>query len=185
MQRTIMVRPDAALELPDGNVLEVVSRESLLQAFADMEAVLHVSGGGFTVITQRAATGVPGERVTVAAMIQWQDRTNARSQPEQDEQLYQPPPVYTPPPAAPEEDVLVADLEGQRIALEPADLEAVLAARAARETPPVPEGPPVLSPEEAMRAIEEGIPQQPPAIHPDEPSDPEAEDVSQIPEHAR
>lgn len=72
--RTTLVRPE-----PDTGM---VDREKLVQAIMDGEATMWLAGGVLSIVPQRAPTGVPGEMVTVAVMIEWKDRTDARPQPE-------------------------------------------------------------------------------------------------------
>lgn len=59
-----------------------VSREAMIAALMDGEAMLARAGGVLSVITQREPTEFPGEMVTTAAVFEWKDRTDARPQPE-------------------------------------------------------------------------------------------------------
>ncbi len=66
----------------------IVDRRDVLEALEDMESVLYVAGGGFTVITQRVRAedvlvdGLPQEAFTQAVVFEWTDRTDARPAPE-------------------------------------------------------------------------------------------------------
>jgi hypothetical protein len=180
MQRTISVRPDQELTLTTGETIPCVSRGAMLEAFEAMEAQLWVAGGAVTVMVERVPTEVPQERVTTFALFTWQDRTSPgggvdRPQPESDRAVAPAPPVQE----------ANAYLDGAPVALTAEDLEAVLLARATREAPPEPEPARELTAEDMMAALETSLPQPPPQVHPAELSDPDAEDVSAIPEHAR
>lgn len=80
--RTRAVRPDMVFELEDGRQVAVVSEESLLQATVDVARTVNFAGGTMSLVVNRHPTGVPHEMVTVGALIQWQDRTDAKAQPE-------------------------------------------------------------------------------------------------------
>jgi hypothetical protein len=60
----------------------MVNREELVQAILDGEALLWRAGGVLTVLPGRAQTDIEGEMVTTSALLEWKDRTDARSQPE-------------------------------------------------------------------------------------------------------
>jgi len=70
------------MQTPDGTI-PVVSQSSLVKAVADGALMLDRAGGTLSVVLQRHATGFPNEMVTVGAVIEWRDRTDARPQPEQ------------------------------------------------------------------------------------------------------
>lgn len=80
MVRRAVVRPRP------GDV--TVTRDDVMQALSDAEAVLWTCGGGLQVITQRVRAdevlhdGLQGEAYTTAVIIEWRDRTDARQQPE-------------------------------------------------------------------------------------------------------
>lgn len=82
MQRTWVVRPDYEVTTT-GAPVPAVSQEALLKAVIDGAVMLHRAGGCLFVQQVRAETGVPGERVTTLAQVEWKDRTDARAQPEQ------------------------------------------------------------------------------------------------------
>lgn len=69
------------MQTPDGTI-PVVSQNSLVKAVADGALMLDRAGGTLSVVLQRHATGFPNEMVTVGAVIEWRDRTDARPQPE-------------------------------------------------------------------------------------------------------
>lgn len=90
-QRGWLVRPDHQVDVvdpengyaPDG-VIAAVSQHALAKAVVDGVVMLDRAGGVLSVTVSRAPTGVPGERVTTGAMVEWKDRTDARPQPEND-----------------------------------------------------------------------------------------------------
>jgi hypothetical protein len=71
--RTWAVHPDESGEVP---------RQAMGEALMDGEALLARAGGMLTVVTQRMPTGFPNEMVTVGAVFEWRDRTDARPQAE-------------------------------------------------------------------------------------------------------
>jgi len=73
--------PSQQLEL-EGRVWPVVAQEDLIKALLDGAILLDRAGGCLTVVLQRRPTPLPNEYVTVAAVVQWADRTNAKPQPE-------------------------------------------------------------------------------------------------------
>jgi hypothetical protein len=60
----------------------LVERQDVIEALVDAAAVLDCVGGALAVVQQREPTEVFGEMVTTAVLIEWKDRTDARSQPE-------------------------------------------------------------------------------------------------------
>lgn len=81
-QRAKAVRPDQAFEKEDGEVIGVVSLELMIEEVVRAVTTQDFSGGVLQIVVQRHPTGVPNEMVTVGALIQWQDRTDAKPQPE-------------------------------------------------------------------------------------------------------
>lgn len=79
--RSWQAQPSHQLEL-EGKVWPVVTQEDLIKALLDGAILLDRAGGCLTVVLQRKATPMPNEMVTVAAVVQWADRTNAKAQPE-------------------------------------------------------------------------------------------------------
>ena len=79
--RSWQANPSHQIEL-DGNVWPVVTQEDLVKALFDGAVMLDRAGGCLQVVLQRQATKMPNEMVTVAAIVVWQDRTNAKPQPE-------------------------------------------------------------------------------------------------------
>lgn len=79
--RSWQASPSAQIEL-DGQVWPVVTQDDLVKALYDGAILLDRAGGCLQVVLQRQATPLPNEMVTVAAIVVWQDRTNAKSQPE-------------------------------------------------------------------------------------------------------
>jgi hypothetical protein len=80
--RTRAVYPDTGYVLPSGEQIAIVSEETLVDEAVAMLRVAYRVGGIVSVVQDRAQTGVPHEMVTVAAVVQWQDRTDAKPQPE-------------------------------------------------------------------------------------------------------
>ena len=66
----------------EGKVWPVVTQDDLCKALLDGAVVLDRAGGCLQVVLQRQPTGLPNEYLTVAAIVVWQDRTNAKAQPE-------------------------------------------------------------------------------------------------------
>lgn len=60
----------------------MVNRADMQEAFADAEALLARAGGVLSVVVDRATTEIPGEMVTISALFEWKDRTDAKPQPE-------------------------------------------------------------------------------------------------------
>jgi len=81
-QRARAVRPDEAFEKVDGEVIAIVSEDALLNAVVTVAQMVNFAGGTMSLVVHRHPTGVPHEMVTVGALIQWQDRTDAKPQPE-------------------------------------------------------------------------------------------------------
>lgn len=81
MIRSWQAEASQQIEL-EGHVWPVVAQNDLVKALVDAAVVLDRAGGCLQVVLQRKSTGVPNEMVTVAAIVVWQDRTNARPQPE-------------------------------------------------------------------------------------------------------
>jgi hypothetical protein len=73
--------PDVEVQTRNG-VMAIVSREQLAQAVLDGVAMLDVAGGMLSVILTRAPTGFPNEMATTGGAVTWQDRTDAKPQPE-------------------------------------------------------------------------------------------------------
>ena len=74
MDRRITVEPDPATG--------VCHREDIVQAFMDMEAVLHVSGGVVSIVTERVRDpDMPQMAYTVRVILQWKDMTTGHQNP--------------------------------------------------------------------------------------------------------
>ena len=67
--RTERIAPDRIIDTPNGQMY-VVSDERMLEATAKATLAQSLVGGGFSVIVDRAPTGVPGEYLTTGAVIQ-------------------------------------------------------------------------------------------------------------------
>jgi hypothetical protein len=59
-----------------------VAQDDLIKALLDGAIMLDRAGGCLQVVLQRVPTPLPNEMVTVAAVVVWMDRTNAKAQPE-------------------------------------------------------------------------------------------------------
>lgn len=81
MIRRRQVYPDAS---------GVVTREALLEAMIDAATFLDFAGGVLSVVTQRQPTGLPGEMVTVGAIVEWRHDARVEPKPQQFEQATQP-----------------------------------------------------------------------------------------------
>ncbi len=79
--RTWRVPPSAQIDLEDGTY-PVVTQEDLAKAVVDGAIIVDRAGGCLLLAVKRVPTGVPNEYVTVEALVTWQDRTNAKAQPE-------------------------------------------------------------------------------------------------------
>lgn len=74
MDRRITVEPDPATG--------VCHREDIVQAFMDMEAVLHVNGGVVSIVTQRFRDpDMPQMAYTTRVILQWKDRSDGHQNP--------------------------------------------------------------------------------------------------------
>lgn len=81
-ERIWRVHPDVQVPI-DGEWVDAVSRQSLIEGVLDGVVMLDRSGGVLTVIVGRTPTELPGEMVTTGAIVQWKNRTDATPQPEQ------------------------------------------------------------------------------------------------------
>jgi hypothetical protein len=80
--RRRQVHPDEILTLRDGREIPVVSDEAWLGALLEMGRVVSIAGGTISGAVFREHTDLEGEMVTVHAVLEWKDRTDARPQPE-------------------------------------------------------------------------------------------------------
>ncbi len=70
----------------DGKFYPVVTRDDMAHALAEAALVLDRCGGALGVVVQRKANeALEGHSFTTAAVIEWRDRTNAKPQPEPQE----------------------------------------------------------------------------------------------------
>jgi hypothetical protein len=79
--RSRLLLPDITVRVASGE-MDVVSRQSVIEAVADAVILQEMAGGFISVAVQRQPTGAPNEMVTVSAMVEWKDRTDAKTQPE-------------------------------------------------------------------------------------------------------
>jgi hypothetical protein len=83
MERRRELQPDEILTLPkSGREIAVVSEEQYLGALVELGRVQMFAGGVITSVLFRHPTDLPGEMVTVGAVLEWKDRTDAKPQPE-------------------------------------------------------------------------------------------------------
>jgi hypothetical protein len=82
-RRSWRVGPDEVLELGDGSQIGVVSRQSQINALAEGAVMCDRAGGVLTVLYGRHPTPLPGEFVTTELIVTWQDRAQAKPQPEE------------------------------------------------------------------------------------------------------
>jgi len=95
--RSWQATPSREIEL-DGKVWPVVTQEDLIKALLDGAIMLDRAGGCLQVVLQRRPTPMPNEMITVAAVVVWQDRTNAKPQPESPGvEILEPAPAEPPP----------------------------------------------------------------------------------------
>lgn len=82
MIRQMAVRPDQTFLTTEDQEIAVVSREAMREALLDLEPILFMLGGGASIQTYRANTGVEHEMVTVLALVRWQDQPFTKPKPE-------------------------------------------------------------------------------------------------------
>lgn len=101
MVRRRRLFPDATIETATYGPVDFVSDEAYLQAVLAAAQTQALAGGVLTVVVHRHPTDLPQEMVTTSAVIEWKDRTDAKSHPE---------PTTDPTPAVvPEEPVEVRE----------------------------------------------------------------------------
>lgn len=94
-----------------------VSREALLEAMISAADFLDFAGGALSVVVQRAPTSLPGEMVTVGAVVEWRHDARVTPRPEQFEQPT--PQAEMPQPQA--EEIGERELEPAGPEIDPAD----------------------------------------------------------------
>ncbi len=65
----------------------VLSHTTFIEGVADGVAMMQRAGGVLSVVAERINSDLPGEMVTILAVCEWKDRTDAKPQPEQVTQL--------------------------------------------------------------------------------------------------
>jgi hypothetical protein len=80
--RRWQIHPDLQLDTEEFGPIPVVSRDTLIEGVMDAVSMLDRSGGVFSVVARRHPTDLPGEMVTVSAIVEWKDRIDAKQQPE-------------------------------------------------------------------------------------------------------
>jgi hypothetical protein len=76
------IRPDTVLETVTYGNVPYVSEQAFLEAVLAVAQAQMLVGGSFGVSMQRHPTDLEHEMVTVRAVIEWRDRTDAKPQPE-------------------------------------------------------------------------------------------------------
>jgi hypothetical protein len=82
MERRRELHPDEIFQTRSGREIPVVSEESYLTQVVELARFQMFAGGVITALVQRHPTDLPGEMVTVGAVVEWKDRTDAKPQPE-------------------------------------------------------------------------------------------------------
>jgi hypothetical protein len=183
MERRRELQPDEILTLPkSGREIAVVSEEQYLGALVELGRVQMFAGGVITSVLFRHPTDLPGEMVTVGAVLEWKDRTDAKPQPE---------------PASPAREVEQTVREVEQTVREAGEQFAALAAQHAdedwREVQDAVANGAEIRVESGSLEAEESAPRD--AVRPAPASDdgiddgievdPNAVDESEIPEHLR
>jgi hypothetical protein len=74
--------PTSAQITIEGQDYPIVTQDDLIKAMVDAAVVVDRCGGCIALTAMRVPTGVPNEMLTTRALVSWQDRTNAKPQPE-------------------------------------------------------------------------------------------------------
>lgn len=85
--RRQQIHPDQMYPTVTYGAIPIISKEALQEAMAEAAAFVDFAGGTLTLVTERHPTDAPSEMVTIRAMIEWKDRTDARPQPEERAEL--------------------------------------------------------------------------------------------------
>jgi hypothetical protein len=72
------LQPDAVLETQSYGAIPYVSDQAFLEASLAFAQTQAIAGGVVTSIVDRHPTDLDGESVTVAAVLEWKSRTDAR-----------------------------------------------------------------------------------------------------------
>lgn len=80
--RSEVVRPDEIIEGIDGQGIMRVSREAIIDATVRAVDAMLLTGGEFTVTSQRVPTGYAHESVCAVVGITWRNHSNAKPQEE-------------------------------------------------------------------------------------------------------
>jgi hypothetical protein len=80
--RSAVVRPDSIISGVDGGDILMASRDAILDAVVRAVDTMILTGGQFTVSSQRVPTGFANESVCAAAFVTWQNHPSAKAQPE-------------------------------------------------------------------------------------------------------
>lgn len=166
------IHPDQILTTRSGREIPVVSEEQYLAQLVDLGRFQLFAGGVVSALVQRAPTDLPNEMVTVGAVLEWKDRTDAKSQPE---------PAAEP---APMDFAQAVEMTGGP--MDPDQLQALIDAQEAGPEPDEIEEPVHEEEETPARAAVPAPPASGDGIGDGlEGIDPEAEDESEIPETLR
>jgi hypothetical protein len=80
--RSAVVRPDTIISGVDGQDILMASREAISDAVIRAVDTMILTGGEFTVSSQRVPTGFVHESVCAAAFVTWRNHSAAKPQPE-------------------------------------------------------------------------------------------------------
>lgn len=82
MIRRRQLLPDQQVHTQTFGPVPCISDEAFTQAMLDIGAMLRFAGGTAQIITTRHPTDFPSEMLTIHAVIEWKDRTDAKPAPE-------------------------------------------------------------------------------------------------------
>jgi hypothetical protein len=163
-RRTRELHPDEVFTTRGGREIPVVSEEQFLNELLSLGRLQMFAGGVISSVVFRQPTDLPGEMVTVGAVLEWKDRTDARDQPE--------------PVSQHDRDIVAAVREGVEIRVEAGSLsreDEQAALDLGTYEPLDVEGEPTVLPEPVTDdGVGDGLE-----------VDPEAVDEDSIPEHQR
>ena len=153
------VRPDQVIWTDAYGEIECVSRQAMAEAIMDGESLLARVGGVLEVVTDRRQTGIPGEAVTIGAMVSWKPSPNARPPREQQAPApmqEQPGQIMVQQPPAPQPSPAPQPDEAMRQEIQRLQQEAVRVEQA-RPAPPPPAPPEVPVGVGAVTPIGDGL----------------------------
>jgi hypothetical protein len=174
------LHPDETFQTRSGRQIPVVSEEQYLAQLVDLGRWQMFAGGAISVVVFRASTDLDGEQVTVGGVLEWKSATYSK-QVDADPETQPQPMTYGEAVEATGGSPEPRDLSESIDLLQPDAAFDVLGRREVFEQPQV-----VHEEEPAPRAAEPAPPASSDGIGDGlEDIDPNAEDVSEIPEHLR